>query len=196
MKEMEGRKLDHKTLEEIRIRAVKRVEAGESPEVVIKALGFHRSCIYEWIGNYREGGVEALRARPLSGRPAKLNSKQLRWIYKTVVGKNPLQLKFPFALWSRAMVKELIQREFGINLSTVSVGRMLKKLEFIPQKPLQRAMQKDSKLVIDWMAQKLPQTKAKAKRVPVPRSFLPTSPLYALTIMPEQHGLSREKHRL
>lgn len=39
MRELDGRKMDHKTLEEIRIRAVKRVEAGESPEVVIKALG-------------------------------------------------------------------------------------------------------------------------------------------------------------
>ena len=46
MKETDARKLGHKTLEEIRIRAVQRVEAGESPEVVIKALGFSRSCIY------------------------------------------------------------------------------------------------------------------------------------------------------
>lgn len=111
MNEMNGRKLNHKTLEEIRIRAVKRVEAGESPEVVIKTLGFHRSCIYECIAKYREGCIEALRARPLTGRPTKLNGKQLRWIYKTIVGKNPLQLKFPFALWTRAMVKEMIQRE-------------------------------------------------------------------------------------
>jgi len=136
MKELDGRKLDHKTLEEIRIRAVKRVEGGE----------------------------QALKARPLAGRPTKLNGKQLRWIYKTVVGKNPLQLKFPFALWTRVMVKELIQREFGVNLSIVSVGRMLKKLGFTPQKPLHRAVQQDSKLVVDWMSMELPQIKAQAKR--------------------------------
>lgn len=49
MKEMDGRTLSHEALEAIRIRAVKRVEAGESPEVVIAALGFHRSSIYTWI---------------------------------------------------------------------------------------------------------------------------------------------------
>jgi len=38
MREQDARKLSHKTLEEIRIRAVRQVEAGESPEVVIKAL--------------------------------------------------------------------------------------------------------------------------------------------------------------
>lgn len=45
MKATDGRKLDHKTLEEIRIRAVERVQAGESPETVIATLGFTRSCI-------------------------------------------------------------------------------------------------------------------------------------------------------
>ena len=63
----DGRKLTHKTREEIRIRAVKRVEAGESPEVVIKALGFHRSCIYQWITQYREGGIEALKTKKITG---------------------------------------------------------------------------------------------------------------------------------
>ncbi|GLS25749.1 hypothetical protein GCM10007877_14630 [Marinibactrum halimedae] len=57
----DGRKLSHDTLEEIRIRAVQQVEAGESPEVVIKALGFNRSQIYRWLALYREGGYEALK---------------------------------------------------------------------------------------------------------------------------------------
>ena len=42
----DARKLNHKTLEAIRIRAVEQVQAGEIPEVVIKALGFSRACIY------------------------------------------------------------------------------------------------------------------------------------------------------
>jgi transposase len=58
MKRRDGRSLDHKTLEEIRIRAVERVQAGESPEVVIQALGFTRCCIYSWLARYRAGGGE------------------------------------------------------------------------------------------------------------------------------------------
>ncbi len=42
MEKRDGRSLSHATLEEIRIRAVQRVEAGDSPEVVVKALGFSR----------------------------------------------------------------------------------------------------------------------------------------------------------
>jgi transposase-like protein len=58
MKELDRRKLGRETFEEIRTRAVKRVEAGESPEVVIKALGLSHPRIYQWIAKYREGGID------------------------------------------------------------------------------------------------------------------------------------------
>ncbi|WP_176761396.1 helix-turn-helix domain-containing protein, partial [Desulforhopalus singaporensis] len=69
----DGRKIDRKGLEAIRIRAVQRVEAGESPETVIKALGFTRTVIYQWIAKYREGGIDALRSRKAPGKQPKLN---------------------------------------------------------------------------------------------------------------------------
>ncbi|HEX5483682.1 MAG TPA: helix-turn-helix domain-containing protein [Terriglobia bacterium] len=80
MSKRDARKLDHKTLEEIRIRAVERVQAGEIPEVVIQTLGFSRACIYNWLARYRAGGWGGLKARPLAGRPAKITGAQLRWL--------------------------------------------------------------------------------------------------------------------
>ena len=38
----------------------------------------------------------------------------MRWIYTTVSGKSPLQLKFPFALWTAAMIQTLIRDRFGV----------------------------------------------------------------------------------
>ena len=163
MKEFDGRKLDHKTREAIRIRTVKRIEAGESPEVIAKTLGYHRSCIYEWIARYREGGIEALKTKPIPGAKPKLNGKQLQWLFKTIVGQNPLQLRLPFALWTREIVRELIKREFGVKLSVVSVGRLLKKLGFTVQKPLHRAYQQNPQLVLNWQARELPRIRAMAK---------------------------------
>src|SRR3970040_2146591 len=91
MRETDGRKLKHDVLEAFRIRAVQRIEDGESPEIVIKALGRSRRTIYKWIALYREQGVDALKATPLSGRPLKLSGAKLRWIFKTVITKNPLR---------------------------------------------------------------------------------------------------------
>jgi transposase len=163
MRETDGRKLTHDVLEALRIRAVRRIEEGENPEVVVKALGMNRRTIYRWIALYREGGMEAFKARPLMGRPLKLNGARLRWIHRTVVTKNPLQLRFPFALWTREMVQELIERKYGIRLSVVSVGRLLKKLGLTCQKPLMRAFQQDPVVVQQWIEKEYPAIKRLAR---------------------------------
>ena len=163
MRDTDGRKLKHDVLEALRIRAVRRIEQGESPELVIKALGMNRRTIYRWIARYRERGIDGLKATPLSGRPLKLSGAKLQWIFRTVVTKNPLQLRFPFALWTREMVQELIERKYGIRLSVVSVGRLLKKLGLSCQKPLMRAFQQDPILVQQWMEEDYPKIRQLAR---------------------------------
>ena len=79
MAEQDARKLDHATLEAIRVRAVQQVQSGESPELVIRALGFSRRCIYSWLAMYRAGGWDALKAKPVPGRPRKLSAGDLKW---------------------------------------------------------------------------------------------------------------------
>lgn len=165
MEKLDGRKLNHKTLEEIRIRAVQRVQAGESPEVVIKALGFTRCCIYNWLAQYRAGGWHALKARKASGRPRKLSGRQIAFVYKTVCDKDPRQLKFSFALWTRAMVARVIKQRFGIKLSESSVGRLLRQLGFSCQRPLYRAYQQNPDAVRRWKEEIFPQIKKEAKKV-------------------------------
>ena len=164
MAKQDARKLDHSTLEAIRIRAVQQVQSGESPEVVIRALGFSSRCIYSWLAMYRAGGWDALKAKPIPGRPRKLSARDLQWLYRTVTGKNPLQLGFPFALWTRAMVAKLIRQRTGIRLSLVSVGRLLAQLSLTCQKPLWRAYQQDGSRVEQWLKREFPRIRALAKK--------------------------------
>ena len=49
MPKLDGRKLDHKTLEEIRIRAIHAVHEGQHPEEVVHTLGLGKRCIYNWL---------------------------------------------------------------------------------------------------------------------------------------------------
>src|SRR5215467_15532834 len=156
MRQDDARKLDHRTLEEMRVRAVRSVQNGQSPEVVAQALGINRTTIYDWLAQYRRGGWGALKAKSLAGRPPKLNGKQMKWIYNTVTQKNPLQMKFEFALWTRAMVAKLIKDKFGIRLAINSVGRLLAQLGITPQRPLYQALERDPSLVKKWLKTEFP----------------------------------------
>ena len=165
MRDDDGRKLDHKTLEQLRIRAVGQIEQGAHPEDVAAGLGMTRAAVDGWLAKYREGGLAALKARPVPGRPSTLSGAQLQRIYTLVVGNDPRQLQFAFALWTRAMIRELIGREFGVRLSEVSVGRLLRKLGLSSQRPLYRAYQQNPQAVARWKAETYPQLRAQAAEV-------------------------------
>jgi transposase len=164
MKKDDARRLDHATLEAMRERAVRSIQEGESPELVARVIGVNRSTVYGWLAQYRRGGWGALKAKPLFGRPPKLDGNKLKWIYDTVTQKNPLQLKFAFALWTREMVATLIKDKFNISLSLVSVGRLLAQLGITCQKPLHRASERDEALVQQWLKQEYPKIRTAAQR--------------------------------
>lgn len=160
----DARRLDHKALTELRRRAVTSIQDGESPEVVARVLGVSRGAVYEWLALYRQGGWGALDARRRGGRRPKLDGKMLNWVYKTVTMKNPLQLKFEFALWTSKMVGELINKKFGIKLSKASVCRLLGQLGLTPQRPVWRAYQQCPEAVQRWLDKEYPKIRRQAKR--------------------------------
>src|ERR1700685_63681 len=159
MRQNDARQLSHDMLEDMRRRAVMAVQEGQSPEAVGKAFGLNRTTIYDWLAQYRRGGPGGFKAKTSGGRPPKLNGKQMKWIYNTVTQKNPLQMKFEFALWTRAMVAKLIKDKFGIRLATNSVGRLLAQLGITPQRALYQALERDPSLVKKWLKTEFPKIK-------------------------------------
>jgi transposase len=137
---------------------------GVSPDVAAQVMGFSRTAVFEWWRAYREGGEEALETKPAPGRPPGLSDEQMAELMRIIVGKNPQQLDFGPALWTRGIVRELIERKFGVPLSEVSVGRILHKLGLSPQRPLYRAYEQDPGKVSEWKEKTFPEIQARAKK--------------------------------
>ncbi len=161
----DARALDHKTLTELRKRSVLRIQAGENPVVVAGVLGVNVRTVFRWLALYRRGGWQSLDAGKRGGRQPKLDGKTMKWIYNTITTKNPLQLKFPFALWTSAMVRELIRKRFGVKLGKSSVCRLLNQMGLSAQRPLWRAYQQDPEKVRRWLEEEYPEIRRKARRV-------------------------------
>jgi transposase len=163
MSNTDARRLTHDQLTEIRKRAVAAVQSGESPEIVARAFGVHRTTMYGWLARYRDGGWDRLDARKRGGRKPKLDARAMKWLYDTVTLGNPQQYKFRFALWTSRMIVVLIREHLGIVLSRASVCRLLGQLGLSAQRPLWRAYQQDPEVVQRWLSIEFPRIKARAK---------------------------------
>jgi transposase len=169
----DGRTLDHGTLETIRTMAVERVREGERPSDVIASYGFHRCTIYRWLTatRGRGHGLHALAARPATGRPRTLTARQEQQVFHWINGKNPQQYGFDFGVWTRQIVRELIAQRFGVRLSLASIGALLARQGLTPQKPLQRAYQRDPEAIARWQRETYPAIARHAKRTKAEISF-------------------------
>jgi len=161
----DGRKLDHQTLETIRFMAVERVREGEAPSAVIASYGFSRTTIYKWLAAISKPGVgvRALASRPAPGRPRSLTVGQEQRVFRWINGNDPRQYGLDFGLWTRKLVADLIERKFGIRLGLTAVGELLAKLNLTPQKPLQRAYQRDPEAIEKWRRETYPAIARQAK---------------------------------
>src|SRR5216683_3074880 len=166
MAKVDGRTLDHKALEHIRMLAVRRVvEGGEAPSEVMRALGLCRTAIYPWLRKFEAEGWAGLTERMAQGPEPKLSEKQRQQVRRWILGKDPRQYGFDFALWTRRIVQALLQEKLGIELGLTAVGRLLASLDITPQKPLRRAYERDPQAVEQWRKETYPKLRRRAKRV-------------------------------
>lgn len=161
---IDGRRLSKEDKAFIRRMAVQRVYDGESPSAVMDSYGLSRKAIYPWLRRAKAEGIDALAARPHTGRKRDLTPDEEQEVARWVTGGDPRQHGFDFGLWTRQIVADLIAWRLGVELSVTSVGRLLHRQGVTPQKPVRRAYERDPQAVQQWLDERYPAIQVRAKR--------------------------------
>ena len=134
--------------------------AGKTPAEAAHAVGVARQTAYTWKAVLDEGGIDALRAMPARGRPARLDDGQLQALGRVLL-QSPTAHGFGTELWTLKRVGVLIERLYGVKFGQTQIWRILGALGFSVQKPERRAIERDEDAVQTWKRKTWPALKKK-----------------------------------
>ncbi len=127
------------------------------------ALDVSEGAVSRWLSAAHRGGKAALWSRRHAGASPKLTPAQMRLI-PDFLGHGSEAYGFRGKLWTTARVAKVIEEEFGISYSKGHVSRLLKQLQWTPQIPVIRALQRDEKEIRHWQREVWPELKRRAAR--------------------------------
>jgi transposase len=145
-------------LEDRRKRALALLDSGYSLNEVGRRIGCHASSVMRWRDCRRRGGARGLRVRCSPGRPLKLDlGKRKRLIDLLLQG--PTAQGYRTNLWTTARIAEVIRQEFGVHYHRDHVGRLMHSLQWSPQKPERRALERKEPAIERWKQKDWPRIK-------------------------------------
>ena len=144
--------------------AIEAVREGATVESVAGMLKVSLRTVFHWLARYRNGGQHALREGRRSGRPRKLDVEVMRWLYQAITKHDPRQYDFPFNLWTLGLVRVLLKRKFGIELSKSGVSRLLRHLGLSPQRPIYKSYKQNPKKMKKYLEEIFPGLLEQARR--------------------------------
>jgi transposase len=144
-----------------RRRAWELKEAGWKQRDIAAALGVTEGAVSQWLSRARAQGVEdGLRRHPAPGPTPKLTPGQLAQL-PAILARGAEASGFRGQVWTCPRVREVIRRTFGVTYDPSHIGRLLHRLGYSVQRPIERATQRSDEAVRVWWEQRWPALKKK-----------------------------------
>ena len=145
-----------------RIRAWELHEQGWKQKDIAAALGVTEGAVSQWFKKAKTQGVEALRHQPAPGATPKLSPQQ-RAQLPALLAKGAEAFGFRGQVWTTARVAELIKQVFGVSYHPAHCSRLLRRIQYSQQKPIQKATQRDEVAIKTWKDEHWDELKKKPK---------------------------------
>lgn len=132
--------------------------AGKGIREVARLVGASPSAVHGWKRVLEREGLEGLKAKPHPGPRPRLTPEQKQRL-KEILLEGPQAAGFTTELWTLARVAQVIEHTFGVKYHPGHVWRLLRELNFTPQKPERRARERDEAAVEQWRREDWPRIK-------------------------------------
>ena len=145
-----GVKRDFAALERRRIKAVRLVvEEWLSQDEAARRVKAAQQSVSGWVRQYRVRGAAGLAKAWRAGRKPLLSQVQLAQL-ETFLLEGPEAHGFPTALWTCARVARLIQDRFDVRYHEGHVWKLLRSLNWSPQRPVGKASERNAEAIRQW----------------------------------------------
>jgi transposase len=148
------------TLEVRRLIGGRLLLEGKGVREVSRLTGAAPSSVSRWKKELEHGGLEALKGKPHPGRSPRLTPRQKQTLEEILLG-GATAAGYSTDLWTLARVKEVIEREFGVQYHPGHVWYILRDMGWSCQKPERRARERDEEAIARWRKEEWPQVKKK-----------------------------------
>jgi transposase len=112
-----------------RLHGILLVAQGKSSAEVAQLLGDSSRTVQYWIRRFEAEGFAGLVEDERSGRPARLNTEQLREI-DAALRKAPMEIGLPVNLWDGKTLSAFIRQRFGVDIGVRQCQRLFRQLGF------------------------------------------------------------------
>jgi transposase len=144
-----------------RRRAWELKQAGWKQHDIAAALGVTEGAVSQWLKRARAHGIEeGLRRHPARGPAPKLTPEQLAQL-PGLLEHGAEAYGFRGQVWTCKRVGEVIRRTYGVTYDPSHIGRLLHRLGYSVQRPIDRASQRREDAVRLWWEQRWPALKKK-----------------------------------
>ena len=133
-------------------------QPGWTQSAIAAALGVTQGAVSQWLARATHSSPIDLLDHPAPGRPPRLSPDQLAALVE-LLAQGAEAHGFLGDVWTRRRVAVLIKQHFGVGYHPTHVGRLLRQLDWSPQKPIIRATQRDEAAVAAWYNERWPTLK-------------------------------------